>query len=238
MYSPHSAVYYALRYTRKTRPGASWYEKLDFMAYSLIAVGITSIAFHGTLRHTNQYLDEISMFLLAGALLYPIWSANQSRAVSALVASILIAGIGGASVVYVRSGDILIHTWTFIILLTFVWPRALYLIQGMGRPEEEVRIHMQKFWRGAGGMILGYALWNVDLELCWQLRDAREKIGLPLGFLLELHGWWHFLTALGASYYIRLVRDLTDDEHVSNEKVSSSSSYTNGKAVNGKAKKP
>ncbi|ROT38445.1 dihydroceramidase [Sodiomyces alkalinus F11] len=204
-------IYFALRYPRKTRPGTLWHQKLDFMAISLMGVGISSGIYHGTLRQTTQYLDDLSMFLLAGALLHPLYAANQTATVRALVSLILVAVIGGMSVVYVRSGNILIHTYTFIALLTFVWPRTIYLIHWTAsRPPAEKRALMRRFWKAFWALGVGYALWHVDLELCWQLRGLREMVPMPLGWLLEMHGWWHFLTALGASHFIRLIRSVTD----------------------------
>lgn len=181
------------------------------MALSLMSVGIASGIYHGTLRQTTQYLDDLSMFLLAGALLHPLYAAYQTPAVRVLVGVVLVAAIGGMSVIYVRSGNILIHTYTFIALLTFVWPRALYLIHRTGsRSEAERRALMRSFWKAFWAVGIGYALWHVDLELCWQLRGLREKMPMPLGWLLEMHGWWHFLTAMGASHFIRLIRLVTD----------------------------
>lgn len=37
----------------------------------------------------------------------------------------------------------------------------------------------------------GFAIWNVDNQLCSSLRVWRRQIGLPWGILLEGHGWWY-----------------------------------------------
>jgi dihydroceramidase len=34
---------------------------------------------------------------------------------------------------------------------------------------------------------------------------------MPWGFLLELHGWWHVLTAVGAYVFMVMVDSLTRD---------------------------
>lgn len=206
-----STVYYALRYCKKTRPGTPWHQKLDFMSLALISVGTCSAAFHGTMRLIPQLFDDMSMFLLAGALLQPIYAQNQPPAVRRLVTAAIVLAIGGVAVVYVRSGDILIHTVAFISMITLMWPRALYLIHRMGRAEAEKRRMMTTFKRSLWTLALGYGLWHVDLELCLKLRAVKEVVGVPLSWILELHGWWHFLTALGASHFIRLVRMITND---------------------------
>lgn len=48
----------------------------------------------------------------------------------------------------------------------------------------------------------GFALWGVDNIYCSTLRSWRRSIGMPWGFFLELHGWWHLMTGMGAYCYI------------------------------------
>ncbi|KAI9883222.1 MAG: hypothetical protein M1823_005015 [Watsoniomyces obsoletus] len=48
----------------------------------------------------------------------------------------------------------------------------------------------------------GFVIWTLDIKYCSNLRSWRRQIGLPWGILLEGHGWWHFMTGLGAYYYI------------------------------------
>lgn len=184
------------------------------MSFALVAVGICSTAFHGTMRQVPQFFDDLSMFLLAGALLQPIYSVNQAPSVRFLVSAGLILGIGCISVIYVRSGNILIHTIAFISMVTFMWPRSLYLIHRMGRSDQEKKRMMKSFKRALWTLVAGYAFWSVDLEFCLNLRAVKDKIGAPLSWPLELHGWWHILTALGASHFIKLVRMCTGDEPV------------------------
>jgi dihydroceramidase len=58
--------------------------------------------------------------------------------------------------------------------------------------------------------VVAYTAWNLDLEKCLELRRFRASLGLPWAWLFELHGWWHILTAAGASQYVRLIRELCD----------------------------
>lgn len=37
----------------------------------------------------------------------------------------------------------------------------------------------------------GFAIWNLDNQLCSTLRVWRRQVGLPWGILLEGHGWWY-----------------------------------------------
>ena len=48
----------------------------------------------------------------------------------------------------------------------------------------------------------GFAFWGVDRVYCSTLRTWRRQIGMPWGFFLEGHGWWHLMTGVGAYCYI------------------------------------
>jgi len=37
--------------------------------------------------------------------------------------------------------------------------------------------------------VSGYIVWNIDNVFCAELRAIREVVGMPLGFVTELHGW-------------------------------------------------
>ncbi|KAF1990146.1 alkaline phytoceramidase [Aulographum hederae CBS 113979] len=202
-------VYLALRY----RPSKS-YLKLDFMSTSLILVGLTSFIFHATLRQTLQYFDDLSMFLLAGSLLQPLYCMNQSAHLRLLVSAVITVAISTMAAIYVRSGDIRIHMYAFAFMLHLIWPRTLYLIhsKSLNRTEGEKKVLMRRFYTAVGSLVLAYAIWNVDLEKCAELRAFRERLGVPLQWLFELHGWWHVGTAVGASEYIRLIRALGERE--------------------------
>lgn len=48
----------------------------------------------------------------------------------------------------------------------------------------------------------GFGIWALDIKYCPTLRTWRRSIGMPWGFLLEGHGWWHLMTGIGAYCYI------------------------------------
>jgi len=35
-----------------------------------------------------------------------------------------------------------------------------------------------------------YVIWNIDFAWCPELRAFRDAVGMPLGFVTELHGWY------------------------------------------------
>lgn len=48
----------------------------------------------------------------------------------------------------------------------------------------------------------GFGIWALDIKYCSTLRSWRRSIGMPWGFFLEGHGWWHLMTGIGAYCYI------------------------------------
>lgn len=176
----------------------------------MLLLGVTSTAFHATLRQGAQLSDDLSMLLLVGMIMQHVYCLGQPRVRSRLVAATIWAGISGVSFIYVRSGDLLIHVSAFAVSVTLVGLRLVQLIY-RGQQESSAELVL-RFWKGCAYLAVAFALWNVDLELCLQLRAWRLHVGLPLSWLMELHAWWHILTAAGAAQFIRLVRCLCDDD--------------------------
>jgi hypothetical protein len=58
-------------------------------------------------------------------------------------------------------------------------------------------------------MGLGYFLWQIDGIYCEELTASKRAIGMPWSFLLEMHGWWHVFTAIGAYVFMIMVDSLT-----------------------------
>lgn len=55
---------------------------------------------------------------------------------------------------------------------------------------------------GVSVFLGGFAIWSLDNAYCSTLRQWRRSVGMPWGFLLEGHGWWHLMTGVGAYCYI------------------------------------
>jgi dihydroceramidase len=84
----------------------------------------------------------------------------------------------------------------------------MYLVFMGGRSGDEKKKLLKAFGKSIGFLAVGYTLWQIDLEKCIELRQLKQALGLPWAWVFELHGWWHVLTALGASQYVRLIREL------------------------------
>jgi len=55
---------------------------------------------------------------------------------------------------------------------------------------------------GVTVFLTGFGIWALDIKYCSTLRQWRRAVGMPWGFFLEGHGWWHLMTGVGAYCYI------------------------------------
>jgi len=150
------------------------------------------------------------MNLLCAVMLNALWTTNQTPVAAHAITAVVATATAAASFIYVWTGNILHHVYTFSLMLGLIGPRVLYLIYAQKRTGPEKAALLKRFWRGVIVLGIGYALWHLDLEKCAELRKMRKAVGVPLGMLLEMHGWWHVLTAVGAGQFISLVRELIE----------------------------
>lgn len=184
------------------------YFGMDALAISLFFVGAFSFIYHATLHPETQFLDEMSMFMLGSALLQPLYTTGFKPTAQKAITIILVSTVVGISAFYYQKKHILIHLVAFAIMENLIWPRLLYLIYFRERSAVVRSRLARQFWTAVGTMVLAIVVWLIDLELCYPLRDIRGAIGLPWAFLFELHGWWHVFTAMAASRFITLVREI------------------------------
>lgn len=184
--------------------------KLDFMSVSILGVGIGSFLFHASLRQSLQFVDDLSMIVLGASMLHGVFTVRQSASQRTITSVILGIGVVGFSGFYVWSGKIIYHLAAFTSQMLLILARCLYLFHRATPrfPEDKVWEWRKGHWAAIATFLLGYLLWNIDLELCAELRDLRKQVGVPWAFGLELHGWWHVLTALGADMFMQTVRDI------------------------------
>lgn len=155
---------------------------------------------------------------------------KNQRQVAAILAIVLTA----TSYISYVTGNLTLHSVTFGILLilsglkmislifTFETPTQIRLANrtkylGLKTVTPTQRVMLNSLWKAFGMLNLAFVLWLVDCNpsCCAWLRYVRNDVlgGTllsPLGYLTELHGWWHFFTARAAAEYIGLVRVLTN----------------------------
>ncbi|KAF8542117.1 ceramidase [Trichophaea hybrida] len=171
-----------------------------FMGYFVVGVG--SFLFHSTLWYSMQLVDELSMIYSTSLMMWASFTHGKSLRYSIAV-------------------DPKFHQDAFGLMTVVVLFRSFYLMESNIRAVDPACVnHM---WRmvawGISVFLAGYGLWMLDNIYCGDLRGWRRSVGMPWGFFLEGHGWWHLLTGVGAYYelmygiYLRYCLDGRQNEY-------------------------
>lgn len=191
-------------YGYRRRPQSSI---LPWIALSL--VGVLSGLYHASMLMHWQWGDMLSMHIGAGVVLQRIYTRNLDATATTRFNVALVSFIGVIVLLRQLTGSDLFHDMAFgvVVMASSVTTRRAIKAD----PVEGFRVKARR--QAYTGTALGataYALWLVDVFLCDRLRGMREVVGLPWAWILELHGWWHVLTALAVYYYIDLVEDIRE----------------------------
>ncbi|EMD91739.1 hypothetical protein COCC4DRAFT_128250 [Bipolaris maydis ATCC 48331] len=201
---------------------------VSFVGYLLVGSG--SLLFHATLKYPMQLVDELSMIYTTCLMNYATFSYGKSRLYSTVLAICLTSLAVFITLYYHYLQDPTFHQNAYAVLTAVVFFRALYVMEVNIRPRfrsqereaanprldgsaKAVRQENQRdeeilstMWKMIGfGLSIflgGFAIWNLDNVFCSRLIWWRRQVGMPWGFVLEGHGWWHLMTGLGAYFYI------------------------------------
>ncbi|KAK4121869.1 hypothetical protein N657DRAFT_600022 [Parathielavia appendiculata] len=204
-------VYFALKSIYPRGRMSSSRPKPDFMSLSLLVLGIGSFLFHATLRQTLEFVDEFSMLGLTWSMLQASLTARQPPARVRLITVVLAVAYPSFAAFYFWSAKIVYHSIAFVAALLVVLARSQYTLHVLLPTFPKRWDWNRRIWKALGWCVLGYVLWTVDLEYCAELRALRGKVGLPWAWLLEFHGWWHILTAAGASQAMQVAREVREE---------------------------
>ncbi|KAF8251487.1 alkaline phytoceramidase, partial [Wilcoxina mikolae CBS 423.85] len=176
-------------------------------SYGLLGVvGMGSFMFHASLKYSTQMVDELSMLYATATVVYALYDIDL-RGRSLWLGGVLSSAMLTMTFAHHYRGESSLHRLCFGVMIVLVWYKCLSLMKRV--TDGRVKGEMTKLWRfGAFFFFSGYMMWLVDMFRCDDLRRMRATTGMPAGFVLELHGWWHILTALGVYDYMVFVEYL------------------------------
>jgi len=193
-----------IRYTRSQQRNN--YYALPYIGLGLVAIG--SGAFHATLKYNMRMADGLSMFIPTAIVLHRVIVFNKSTTFSLTTGGIITAVLVAASIIYYITGNMDFHSACFAVMIVAVGGRTAWLIEKKIH-DSEVKRKMRNLSRiGLACSVVGYSVWLIDHWACSGLRSTRRSMGMPWGFILELHGWWHILTGIAAYTFIALIEYL------------------------------
>lgn len=187
--------------------------KWDFMSVSLLGLGIGSFLFHASLRQVLEFADEFSMLGLTWSMLQATLTIRKSQSAARMISTLLAACFTAFAAFYIQSPSIIYQVVAFGtgILLVILQSQYLFHYVQPGFSKSKSRDRNVRTWKAISICLVGYLLWNIDLEYCAELRRIRQQVGLPWAWLFELHGWWHVLTAIGASQFMNVAREVREE---------------------------
>lgn len=173
-----------------------------FVALGFITVGVGSWMFHMSLLYEFQLLDELPMIYATCIPYWIVFSHGQTQTQSRKIAAQITFAALALTAIYLHYRDPTIHQAAYGIL------NAIIILKGVNLsytycndPAARRNLNLLSAL-GIASFLSGYALWNLDIHLCDMWRSTRREIGIPWGFFLEGHGWWHLLTGYGVYLYV------------------------------------
>jgi dihydroceramidase len=164
-------------------------------------------------------VDDLAMHFATTPVLHRVLTANSTRRTSIISAWILACALAALLTFHMVTDELVLHSVCFGVMVTVIGARTMQLVGQRTEPASEARrrilgvvgfaacmsfptFFLFPFLKRARVTMsylfvshiivifnLGFYLWILDQWACRPLQNARSILGLPLGFVLELHGW-------------------------------------------------
>ncbi|KAF8243157.1 alkaline phytoceramidase [Wilcoxina mikolae CBS 423.85] len=177
-------------------------------SYGLLGlVGLGSTMFHGSLKFPAQMVDEMAMVYAVATVTYAVFAIDLKKQWLPWFAGLLISAVAALTVVHPNQSDSTLHRFIFTTMVFGTATRCIMLVRRVG--DVRMKSEMKQIAKiGSITYLSGTTAWIIDELRCDDLRMLRDITGMPFGFILELHGWWHILTAFGVYCYLVFVEYL------------------------------
>lgn len=173
-----------------------------------LLVGIGSWLFHMTLKYEFQLLDELPMIYTTLLMFWAIFDYQLSVRQRAIL-TLFTIGVGvGVTWYYLVNQNPVFHEVAFGLITVAGLIRSWSLAHTkVTDPTAKADLKYSAIL-GATTFLSGFALWGVDQVQCSNITVTKHWMGLPWGFVFELHGWWHILTGIGTAMFITFLTQL------------------------------
>lgn len=155
-----------------------------------------------SLLYEYQLLDELPMIYATCVPYWIAFSHGRSKLGRRVVAAQISAAAAALTIVYLYYRYPIIHQAAYGVLTLVVVIKCLLLTREYCHDPVASRHLYMLCACGTISFITGWLFWNIDIHMCHFWRSTRREVGMPWGFLLEGHGWWHLLTGYGIYFFI------------------------------------
>lgn len=191
-------AFYALRNAIKNE----FEFRFVLVSFGFMLVGIGSWLFHMTLQYDFQLLDELPMIYATCIPFWSVFQVKKSKKESIQIAISVFLGAATLTAVYLYFKDPTIHQVAYALLTITVLAKSVLQAQAyVHDPVAQKHLRLTLI-SGVCEFLGAWGLWNADIHLCGFWRQLRHEVGIPYGFIFELHGWWHLLTGLAVYKYL------------------------------------
>ncbi|KAJ2797430.1 alkaline ceramidase ydc1, partial [Coemansia guatemalensis] len=178
-------------------------KRVTAMYIGLLVVSCGSALFHMTLKYTTQLLDELPMLYTCATALYALIEIDKEVRFGLKLPAVLAFFQAAVTMTYIFwIPNPAFHQTAFAVTTIGTVFYAYKRFVGLNPCKETRRVLIKLRLLADIGMWGGFLLWNIDSIFCERLRSYRTYVGAPLDAVLQLHGWWHILTAYGSTYNI------------------------------------
>ncbi|PVH85176.1 alkaline phytoceramidase [Cadophora sp. DSE1049] len=178
----------------------------------IAAVGFGSAIFHATMKNYTQWCDDLSMLVAVATVVHRVFTYDKSLTRTAITGTVIAGVMTAFSAWHCITDELIMHSVLFAVMIVIVGMKTRAIISvRVEDPAVAKEVRRLAIW---GGVIFisGFGIWNIDNAICSSLTTWKRSIGMPWSFVLELHGWWHIFTGVGAYIFIALVEYLTSEE--------------------------
>ncbi|KAH6714718.1 ceramidase [Leptodontidium sp. MPI-SDFR-AT-0119] len=178
----------------------------------IAAVGFGSAIFHATMKNYAQWCDDLSMLVAVATVVHRVFTFDKPLSTTVITGAAIVGTMTVFSAWHCITDEITMHSVLFAAMIVIVGLKTRSIIS-MRVKDLIVAKEVRKLATWGGVIFIsGFGIWNIDNAICSSLTTWKRGLGMPWSFVLELHGWWHIFTGVGAYIFIALVEYLTSDE--------------------------
>lgn len=175
-----------------------------FISIGMAFVGLGSWLFHMTLKYEMQLMDELPMIYVTAIPFGYLFSWNKPPLEKALWQYGTLFGTLLMTIIYVFIyKNPALHQICYALLNFSIIFKTLSNINKYV-DDDKMKTFLRRMLILAFSLfIFGFFIWNLDNIYCPNLISwRRDYLGIPFGFIIEGHGWWHIFTSFGIYYFV------------------------------------
>lgn len=153
------------------------------------------------------------MHLAIGTLLHQLYTFEEPPHIQRRNTAIMLGILVPFVIYHCVADEFILHVLLFFCMSWIVAFRTRYHIARRIKENKHRDMIRGLVTFATRTALIAYAIWNVDVHFCPTVTKVKKSIG-PLSFLLELHGWWHILTAISSYTFMAVIEFLLSPENV------------------------